>query len=175
MPSRIVSACAAVVVSAIVSACGGTAPTATTSSPAPSPSAVASATPVATPIATPSAPAGIVINVAMTRFGDVLVDASGRTLYLFVADKGTSSACYGSCAQIWPPVVTKGAPQPGAGVSGSLLGTTQRTDGSVEVTYAGHPLYYFISDKKAGDTTGQAVDGFGGPWYVVAPSGAAIK
>jgi predicted lipoprotein with Yx(FWY)xxD motif len=96
------------------------------------------------------------------------------TLYLFVADTGTTSNCYTSCATIWPPVLTTGAPQAGAGANASLLGTTTRTDGKIEVTYAGHPLYYFVQDKAAGDTTGQGVNGFGGLWWVVSPSGAAI-
>ncbi len=153
-------------------ACGSTG----TSANAPSPSPVGS--PVASPtIASPSpsaSPAGMVIGVAATRLGTILVDASGRTLYLFVADKGSKSVCYGQCAEIWPPVLAHGAPQAGAGLNPALLGTTARTDGTVEVTYAGHPLYYFISDKKPGDVTGQGVNGFGGPWYVVAPSGMQV-
>jgi predicted lipoprotein with Yx(FWY)xxD motif len=163
MPSRIASACAIVLAAIIAAACGGTGSTAASTSPSP----VASSS--------PSAATAAVIKVATTSVGDVLVDSSGRTLYLFVADKGTTSVCYNSCAQVWPPLLTTGTPQAGAGVSASLLGTTARTDGKTEVTYAGHPLYYFISDKKPGDITGQAVNDFGGPWYVVAPTGAAVK
>jgi len=96
------------------------------------------------------------------------------TVYLFVADTGSVSTCYTSCAQIWPPVATSGAPQAGTGATASLLGTSKRTDGKTQVTYAGHPLYYFVNDKKAGDTTGQGVNGFGGLWWVLSPSGAAI-
>ncbi|HUY73548.1 MAG TPA: hypothetical protein VMW11_03450 [Candidatus Dormibacteraeota bacterium] len=139
-------------------ACGGSTPAA--SNPSPSPS----------PVAT-----GTVIAVATnTTFGQILVDGKGMTVYLFVADTGTSSTCYTSCATIWPPVLTDGAPQAGAGADKSLLGTTTRTDGKVEVTYAGHPLYYFVKDKAAGDTTGQGVNGFGALWWVMSPSGAAI-
>ena len=76
--------------------------------------------------------------------------------------------------QYWPPVLTTGAPQPGAGVTGSLLGTTARADGTTQVTFAGHPLYRFALDKAAGDATGQGVNSFGAPWYVVAPSGMQI-
>jgi len=108
------------------------------------------------------------------KLGAILVDGSGKTVYLFVADKGTVSSCYTSCATIWPPMLTTGAPQAGTGAKASLLGTTTRTDGKVEVTYAGHPLYYFIQDKKAGDATGQGINGFGGLWWVVSPAGAAI-
>ena len=106
--------------------------------------------------------------------GKILVDGNGRTVYLFVADTGTASTCYTSCATIWPPVLTAGAPKAGAGAQGSLLGTTARTDGTTEVTYAGHPLYYFIKDKKPGDTTGQGVNGFGALWWVLSPSGVAM-
>ncbi|HEY8798137.1 MAG TPA: hypothetical protein VIO85_09765, partial [Candidatus Dormibacteraeota bacterium] len=106
--------------------------------------------------------------------GKILVDGNGMTVYLFVADTGTASTCYTSCATIWPPVLTTGAPKAGAGAQASLLGTTARTDGTTEVTYAGHPLYYFIKDKKPGDTTGQGVNGFGALWWVLAPSGAAM-
>jgi predicted lipoprotein with Yx(FWY)xxD motif len=112
----------------------------------------------------------------MTRLGDILVNSGGRTIYLFLADKGTKSSCNSSaCVLYWPPVLTKGAPQAGAGVKASLLGTTRRADGTTEVTYAGHPLYYFISDKKPGDVTGQGINGFGGLWYVLSPSGMLIR
>jgi predicted lipoprotein with Yx(FWY)xxD motif len=113
--------------------------------------------------------------VGNTRLGQVLVDGKGRTVYLFVADSGTQSNCNSSaCVQYWPPVLTTGSPQAGPGASASLLGTTTRKDGKTEVTYAGHPLYYFISDAKAGDVTGQGINGFGGPWYVVSPAGMQI-
>jgi len=108
------------------------------------------------------------------KLGQILVDGKGMTVYLFVADTGTQSTCYSSCAAIWPPVLTSGAPEAGSGAQASLLGTTTRTDGKVEVTYGGHPLYYFIKDKKPGDTTGQGVNGFGALWWVMSPSGAAI-
>jgi len=123
---------------------------------------------------TPAA-TGTTISVATNaKLGQILVDASGKTIYLFVADTGTSSTCYTSCAAIWPPVLTTGAPQAGAGAQASLLGTTARTDGTTEVTYVGHPLYYFIQDKAAGDAKGQGINGFGGLWWVMSPSGAAM-
>jgi len=108
------------------------------------------------------------------KLGQILVDGAGKTIYLFGADTGSSSTCYTTCAQIWPPVLTSGPPQAGTGANASLLGTTTRTDGKTEVTYAGHPLYYFVQDKATGDTTGQGVNGFGGLWWVVSPSGAAV-
>jgi predicted lipoprotein with Yx(FWY)xxD motif len=146
-----------------------------------SPNATPSTQPTAAPVVTapspvPSAPAyGTSIGVGSTRLGSVLVDSSGRTVYLFLADSGTTSTCNtASCVQYWPPVLTTGAPQAGPGVTASLLGTTARSDGSVEVTYAGHPLYYFISDKKAGDVSGQGINAFGAPWYAVSPSGTRV-
>ena len=140
---------------ALLAACGGS-----------SPSAAASPSP---------GPTGEKIAVATNgKLGQILVDESGMTLYLFVADTGTASTCYTQCATIWPPVLTTGAPQAGSGAQASLLGTTTRTDGKVEVTYAGHPLYYFVQDKAAGDAKGQAINGFGGLWWVLSPSGAAI-
>ena len=132
----------------------------------PAPSAASTPSPAAT---------GTTIAVANdAKLGSILVDGKGMTVYLFVADTGTASTCYTSCANIWPPVLTNGAPQAGTGADKSMLGTTTRTDGKVEVTYAGHPLYYFIKDKKPGDTTGQGINGFGGLWWVMSASGAAI-
>jgi predicted lipoprotein with Yx(FWY)xxD motif len=156
-------------------ACGGTsAGGGLYGSPASAPSASPAAPPVTQP--SPTVATGTTVGVGSTRLGEVLVDGSGRTLYLFVADKGTQSTCNSSaCVQYWPPVLTTGAPQAGAGINGTLLGTTARQDGTTEITYAGHPLYYFISDKKAGDVSGQGVNAFGGPWYVVSPSGMQIS
>jgi predicted lipoprotein with Yx(FWY)xxD motif len=159
----------------VAAACGST--STATYNPYGAPAASPSQAPVAAPSAnpTPSAAAGTTIGVGSTRLGSVLVDGTGRTLYLFVADSGTQSSCNSSaCVQYWPPVLTVGAPQAGTGANASLLGTTTRKDGNTEVTYAGHPLYYFISDKKAGDVSGQGINSFGGPWYVVSPSGMQI-
>ena len=108
------------------------------------------------------------------KLGQILVDGNGRTLYLFEADKGSSSTCYGACAAYWPPLLTGGAPMAGTGVNGSLLGTTKRTDGTTEVTYGGHPLYYVVTDHNPGDATGQAVSNYGAAWYVVGTDGRKI-
>jgi predicted lipoprotein with Yx(FWY)xxD motif len=150
------------IASALLAAgCGGTTPSTAAASPTPSPAASPATT-------------GTTIAVATSKLGQILVDGKGITVYLFVVDTGTTSSCYTSCAALWPPVLTTGAPQAGAGATASLLGTTTRTDGKVEVTYAGHPLYYFVQDKAAGDTTGQGINGFGGLWWVLSPAGAAI-
>jgi predicted lipoprotein with Yx(FWY)xxD motif len=117
---------------------------------------------------------GTTVSVAKSRLGRILVDSKGVTLYDFVKDKGGSSSCYGACAALWPPLITKGKPHAGTGVRASLLGTTKRKDGKLEVTYNRHPLYYFVSDRKPGQTTGQGVNQFGGPWWVLSPAGKEI-
>jgi predicted lipoprotein with Yx(FWY)xxD motif len=114
------------------------------------------------------------VNVATSRLGRILVDSKGITLYDFPPDRGTTSVCYGACAALWPPLITKGEPIAGPGVRASLLGTTRRKDGKLEVTYNGHPLYYFVSDRKPGQTTGQGVNQFGGPWWLISPAGKEI-
>ena len=121
-----------------------------------------------------AAPRGTVVKLGSTRFGRVLVDSKGITLYDFVKDKGTTSACYGACAALWPPLFTTGKPVAGLGVHASLLGTTKRKDGKLEVTYGGHPLYYFVTDRRPGQTTGQGVNQFGGPWWVINAQGKEV-
>jgi predicted lipoprotein with Yx(FWY)xxD motif len=117
---------------------------------------------------------GTVVKVARSRFGLILVDSKGITLYDFPPDKGTTSVCYGACAALWPPLLTNGKPVAGPGIRASLLGTTKRKNGKLEVTYGGHPLYYFVTDRKPGQTTGQGVNQFGGPWWVISPAGKEI-
>ena len=117
---------------------------------------------------------GTVVKVARSPFGPILVDSRGITLYDFVKDKSTMSACYGACAALWPPLTTTGKLVGGPGVRASLLGTTKRKDGKLEVTYGGHPLYLFVTDRKPGQTTGQGVNQFGGPWWVISPAGKEI-
>ena len=94
------------------------------------------------------------------------------TLYLFTTDKPNTSNCYGKCASFWPPLLTNGAPAAASGLDASKLGTTNRTDGTVQVTYNGWPLYYFAKDKQPGDVAGQKVQG---TWFVVSSSGDAIQ
>jgi len=139
-----------------VAACGGTT---SAGSSSPSPTTAVTAT----------------VSVATNaKLGQILVDGNGRTLYLFEADKGSSSTCYGDCATYWPPLLTGGAPVAGAGVNAPMLGTTKRTDGTTEVTYNGHPLYYVVTDHNPGDATGQAVNNFGAAWYAVGTNGNKI-
>jgi predicted lipoprotein with Yx(FWY)xxD motif len=114
------------------------------------------------------------LTVRKTGLGRILVDSKGITLYDFPPDKGTTSVCYGACAALWPPLLTHGKPIAGPGVRASLLGTTKRKDGKREVTYNGHPLYYWVGDHKPGQTTGQGLNQFGGPWWVLSPAGREI-
>jgi predicted lipoprotein with Yx(FWY)xxD motif len=117
---------------------------------------------------------GARVHIAKTHIGRILVDSKGITLYDFVKDKGKTSVCYDACAALWPPLITHGKPVAGRGVRASLLGTTKRTDGRVQVTYGGHPLYYFVTDRKPGQTTGQGVNQFGGLWWVLSAAGKEI-
>jgi predicted lipoprotein with Yx(FWY)xxD motif len=177
MNSRLVLTGSLVAAAFIAAACSTTTSSAGPYGAAPAPSSAPSAAPVVAPSAQPAPPAasGTAINLGNTRLGQVLVDSKGLTVYLFLADSTTTSNCNSaSCVQYWPPVLTTGAPQAGAGVNGSLLGTIRRADGTTQVTYAGHPLYRFAPDKAAGDEAGQGVNAFGAPWYVVSPSGAQI-
>ena len=109
------------------------------------------------------------------ELGTYLADADRRTLYLFEKDTGTTSTCSGACASAWPPLLTTGAPSAAGAVKADLIGTTMRDDGTVQVTYAGHPLYYYAGDSAPGDTEGQDVEAFGAEWYALGPSGQAIE
>jgi predicted lipoprotein with Yx(FWY)xxD motif len=113
-----------------------------------------------------------VVKVSNTPdLGKVIVDSKGMTLYDFHKDKGTTSACYGECAAVWPPLLTSGEPKAQGGAEASLLGTTKRKDGTVQVTYNGHPVYGFVEDKKPGETNGNDFKGFGAQWYALEPNG----
>ena len=109
------------------------------------------------------------------ELGTYLADADGRTLYLFEKDTGTTSTCSGACASAWPPLLTTGAPSVAGAAKADLIGTTMRDDGTVQVIYAGHPLYYYAGDGAPGDTEGQDVEAFGAEWYALGPSGQAIE
>ena len=133
-------------------------------------SPTAESTPTSDATETPDAE--VTVQVESSDLGDIVVDADGTTLYVFLADEGTESTCYEECEDSWPPLTVEGDPVAGEGTDGSLLGTSERTDGSVQVTMDGHPLYYFAGDEAAGDTNGQGV---GDVWFVVSPSGEAIQ
>ena len=169
-----------------VSACGSALATNTKLPASPSVSVASPAaaiTPAVTPAATehatpaPSVPAasGVMVSTGHTGLGTFLVDSRGFTLYLFEADVTKASTCYSACSENWPPLLTRGVPVAASGAMQSLLGTATRRDGSIQVTYDGHPLYYFVSDRQPGDTDGEGINAFGGGWDVVAPNGTRIE
>jgi predicted lipoprotein with Yx(FWY)xxD motif len=154
-PITFLASAAVVPLAALAVAACGSGGTATASPPPSSTSSGASAT----------------VRVANSGLGSILVDSTGRTLYLFKADVGAKSACSGACATAWPPLRVTAKATSGGGLTASKLGTITRSDGTEQVTYNGHPLYTFINDTKPGQTTGQGVTAFGAAWYALTPSG----
>jgi len=129
----------------------------------------------ATSKSTSSESGGAATTVAVKNLGgevgSVLVDSKGFTLYYFEKDKGGKSACYGACAEGWPPLATEGEAKGMSGVQASKLGTTKRNDGTMQVTYAGWPLYTYVADTKPGEDNGTDVKAFGATWYPLHPNG----
>lgn len=167
------------VLAVLLSACGTAAtptpaaPTAmpATDTPMPATDTAMPAAPTvvaATDTAVPPAAAANLMTQQNAALGTYLVDGNGMTLYIYTKDQAGTTTCYGGCATNWPPLLTNGAPVAGSGVTASMLSTTQRTDGSTQVTYNGWPLYYFAADKAAGDTNGE---GKGGVWFVMTSAG----
>jgi predicted lipoprotein with Yx(FWY)xxD motif len=113
------------------------------------------------------------VQTAQTSLGQILVDSRGRTLYLFEKDPTNMSTCNGSCTSIWPPLMTSGAPNAVNGAQSSLLGAVSRSSGA-QVTYAGHPLYFYVGDDQAGAVRGQGLNQFGAVWEAVSPSGQGV-
>jgi predicted lipoprotein with Yx(FWY)xxD motif len=126
-------------------------------------------------VATASPPKHAKVMLRSTSLGTVLVDARGRTLYLFNADPTAKSACFGQCAAVWPPFLTNGAPLTVGAAKQALLRTAKRKDGTLQVVYAGHPLYFFSGDTRAGETKGEGIVHFGGSWYALGATGKALK
>jgi predicted lipoprotein with Yx(FWY)xxD motif len=151
-----------VVIALVVAACGSSS---SSNSSAPAANSAPSSN---------SSVSGSAISTAKGTGGTYLTGASGRALYLWVADSNNKSSCAGACAKAWPPVVTKATPIASGGAQASDLGTITRSDGSKQVTYKGHPLYYFIGDTKSGTWKGQGSNSFGAKWWLVTPSGTAI-
>jgi predicted lipoprotein with Yx(FWY)xxD motif len=117
---------------------------------------------------------GATVKVVNSQFGRVIADRRGEAFYLFDKEKGKRSRCYGECAVAWPPVLTKGKPRAGSGADANLLGTTKRRNGKLQVTYNGHPLYYY-KDDDPGRILCHNVDEFGGLWLVLNPRGDAVS
>ena len=122
-----------------------------------------------------AASSAVTLKAASSTLGKILVDQDGKTLYLFEADAMNKSNCSGGCATVWPPITVNGTATAGSGVSAKLIGTTRRPDGSSEVTYAGHPLYWYEGDSNPGDTNGEGLTDFGGSWDAVSPAGKAVE
>lgn len=158
----------------LVAACSsgvGAATAAPTGAPTTAPTTAPTSAPTSAPAAPPAAP-GAAIGLASTSLGDIVVDGLGLTLYVFTPDTAGASTCYGDCAASWPPLLSDTAPTIGAGLATDRIGTTTRTDGGIQVTFGGMPLYYFAGDKAAGDVKGQ---GIGGKWFVVGADATMIR
>lgn len=123
--------------------------------------------------ASSSVTTGRLIKAVGSEYGRVVADAKGEAFYLFDKEQSSKSECYGACARAWPPVLTRGKPRVGNGAKASLLGTTKRANGKLQVTYAGQPLYYYVDDTP-GNILCQNVSEFGGLWLVVKPGGAPV-
>ena len=181
MKHQIASVIGAAGIGLLAAACSSSSST-TTSSPAASSPASSSAaaapatTQASSPAATGQASGAATVSLATISGlpAKALVGSNGRTLYLFEADKKGTSACTGACAAAWPPDLVTAQPQAGSGLNSALLGTITRPDGTRQVTYNGHPLYYFTADAAAGTARGQAVKAFGAEWDVVGVGGSKI-
>ena len=118
---------------------------------------------------------GPIVSTASTSLGRILVNSGGHTLYVFGKDRNDKSACAGMCAKFWPPLIASGKPRALAGARASLLGTTKRGDGRLQVTYNRHPLYTFVKDTKRGQTHGEGLSAFGGKWTAISPAGTKVE
>ena len=169
------AACAAGIALA-ASACTSsvTSSNSTATAPPPSSAPAQASSPAAAASESSGSPETVALKSISGIEGQALVDEDGKTLYLWEADKSGTSTCTGPCAAAWPPVTTSGAPQAGSGVDKSLLGTVKRDDGTEQVTYNGHPLYYFVGDTAAGMAKGQGSKAFGADWYVLNAKGSKI-
>jgi len=149
--------------------CGGTDETPGQQTPGVAPP---TSPPAATPEETEAEAAEPTVTVADSPHGMILVDAKGLSLYMFDPDAQGASTCYDQCATAWPPLVVSADPVAGEGADQSLLGTVERRDGSMQVTYSDWPLYHWAQDEEAGDVTGQGVNGV---WWVIAPDGQPVR
>ena len=162
MSSRAGALAAVAGTAVLLAACG--------SSSTPSANAPAASAPTSS---TPSS-AAAAIGTAKGPAGTYLTGKSGRALYLWAADTGGKSSCSGACAKTWTPLTSTGAPRASGSANASALGTITRSDGSKQVTYKGHPLYYYAPDTGPGMTTGQGTNSFGAKWWLVSPAGSPI-
>jgi predicted lipoprotein with Yx(FWY)xxD motif len=176
------------VTAALIAGCGSSssssssAPAGTSSAPAATastPAATSSSTTSSSTTSNAASGGAATIGTKKAKVGDekqTILESGPKelTVYQFDADKGSKSSCYGACAKYWPPVVTTGKPGTDGGANASMLGTTKRKDGTLQVTYNGRPLYYFLKDKDDEDTYGEGLKNFGAGWYVMRPNGKDI-
>jgi predicted lipoprotein with Yx(FWY)xxD motif len=165
----VVAASAVLLVSCSAGEPAATQPAAERSSPPATATTSRPASPTSTASAARARP-GVVIKTAGSQFGEILFDLSGQAVYLFDKEKSTKPECYGPCATAWPPVLTNGTPTAAGRADADALGTTKRTDGSRQVTYRGHPLYYYAHDGK-NQVLCHNVREYGGLWLVLTPAG----
>jgi predicted lipoprotein with Yx(FWY)xxD motif len=167
-------AASAAVAAALLAGCGSSSYSSGSSKAASTPASTPTQSTAASTSTTAAAP-GVAIATKSSKLGTILAAGPKHmTVYLFEADKGTSSACSGACAKAWPPVTTASEPTTSGSAIAADLGTTMRSDGTKQVTYKGHPLYFFEKDGDAGDAYGQDSKAFGAGWYVLKPSGEKV-
>jgi predicted lipoprotein with Yx(FWY)xxD motif len=167
---------AAAAAAALLAGCGSSSSSSSSSAAASAPATTAAQSSTASTGTTAAAGTGVTVDTKSAKLGTILAAGPKRlTVYLFEKDKSTTSTCEGECAKDWPPVTTSGAPLAAGGALAADLGTTKRPDGTEQVTYKGHPLYFFEQDKDAEDAYGQDVKAFGASWYVLAPSGNKLE
>lgn len=167
---------AAATVAALLAGCGSSSSSSSSSTAASAPAGTAStqSTPASTST-TAASGSGVSVETKHAKLGTILAAGPKKlTVYMFEADKGTTSSCSGACAKVWPPVTTSGAPTAAGSAVSADLGTTKRPDGSEQVTYKGHPLYFYDDDKDSGDAYGQGSKAFGAGWYVLKPNGSKL-
>jgi predicted lipoprotein with Yx(FWY)xxD motif len=165
---------AAMAAGLLVAGCGGDDDDSDSGAADTTPITEAAAPTTTAPAATPAAGAGTRITTSDSQYGEVLFDGDDQAIYYFDKEQGSKSECYGECAEAWPPVLTEGDPQAGAGAQAAMLGTTQRNDGTTQVTYDGHPLYYYAHEGP-GVVECHNVDEFGGLWLAVQGNGQPVS
>jgi predicted lipoprotein with Yx(FWY)xxD motif len=167
---------AAAALAALLAGCGSSSSSSSSSTAASTPASTASTQSTTASTSTTAASAsGVAVESKHAKLGTILAAGPKKlTVYMFEADKGTTSSCNGACAKVWPPVTTSGAPTAAGGALSADLGTTKRSDGTEQVTYKGHPLYFYDDDKDAGDAYGQGSKAFGASWYVLKPNGSKL-
>jgi predicted lipoprotein with Yx(FWY)xxD motif len=179
MKRLLICAAAPLAVAVAVAGCGSSSKTTNSgsggnaSAPASSGGGGVYGAPATKQTSSPAKSAALTVATRSTTIGTILTGASGRTVYLFEKDKGGKSSCSGACSSAWTPVA---APASAAsGVTASLLTTTTRSDGTKQVVYNGHPLYYFSGDTQPTDTKGQGAHAFGADWYEIGPKGSKVE